>query len=227
MSFPALAVIAFGIALSPRLYAAAPFETLLQKVPEGPNVLVVINVEQVLQSDYARSHDTQKKLAGAFEQRSILIPPDTTQFVMAAQYDLEHFTRTWEAAVMGLKTPLSLYHVATVTNRSVEMLSGIEGLGGKKVFFLNVGDNQLGMFVPSNRQQAARWAQQLKQHDRPLSGYLAQIGSYGDTAKTDIIVAADLTDAMLHALPSLACRVAPGIPRRASEFPILPWGMSA
>ena len=44
MSFPALAVVAFGIALSPRLYAAAPFETLLQKVPEGANAIVLVNV---------------------------------------------------------------------------------------------------------------------------------------------------------------------------------------
>lgn len=196
LSLRALAVIGFGIALGPRLYAAAPFETLLQKVPEGANVLMVVNVEQVLQSDYARSHDTQKKLAEAFEQRSILIPPNATQFVTVAQYDLEHFTRTWEAAVMGLKTPLNLYHVATNTQRSVEMIGGMEGIGGKKVFLLNLGDNLLGVFVPSNRQQVARWAQRLKQTSSPLSDYLAKIGSYGDTAKTDIILAIDLADAM-------------------------------
>jgi hypothetical protein len=36
----------------------------------------------------------------------------------------------------------------------------------------------------------------LKQTSRPLSDYLAGVGSYGDTAGTDIIVAIDLTDVL-------------------------------
>ncbi len=36
----------------------------------------------------------------------------------------------------------------------------------------------------------------MKQNDRPLSAYLAQTGSYGDTAGTDIILAIDLTDVL-------------------------------
>jgi hypothetical protein len=174
---------------------AAPFEALMQKVPDGANVIVVINVEQILQSDYARGHGSQKKLAEAFEQRSILIPPDATQFVLAAQYDVEHFTRLWQAAVMGLKTPLNFDRIASATHRSVETLGGIEAIGGSKVFALNLGDKQLGLLAPSNRQQAARWAQRLKHPERPISDYLAQAGNYGDTAGTDIIVAIDLTDA--------------------------------
>ncbi|HEY2827109.1 MAG TPA: hypothetical protein VGJ04_05865 [Pirellulales bacterium] len=189
-------VFVLGIALSSPLRAAAPFEELMQKVPEGANVLVVFNVEQILQSEFARSHDSQRKLADAFAQRSILIPPDATQFVMAAQYDLEHFTRMWEAAVMGLKTPLNFNRAALATGRTVEKLSGMEAIGGSKVFALKIGDKQLGLLSPSNRQLAARWAQRLKQNDHPLSEFLAQTGSYGDTAGTDIILAIDLTDVL-------------------------------
>jgi hypothetical protein len=196
LCFRALAIVLVGIALNSPLSSAAPIEELMKKVPEGANVLVVFNVEQILKSEFARSHDSQRKLADAFAQRSILIPPDATQFVMAAQYDLEHFTRTWEAAVMGLKTSLNFNRAALATGRTVETLSGLEAIGGSKVFALKLGDNQLGLLSPSNRQLAARWAQRLKQNDHPLSEFLAQTGSYGDTAGTDIILAIDLTDVL-------------------------------
>jgi hypothetical protein len=185
-----------GIALCSPLCAAEPFEKLMEKVPEGANVLVVFNVEQILQSDFARAHNSQQKLADAFAQRSILIPPDAKQFVMAAQYDLEHFKQEWEAAVMDLKIPIVFDRLAAATHRSVEMLSGLEAIGGSKVFLLNLGDKQLGVLSPSNRQMAARWVQRLKQNTHPLSEYLAQTGSYGDTAGTDIILAVDLTDVL-------------------------------
>ena len=105
----------------------APFEALMQKVPDGANVIVVVNVEQILQSDFARSHGSQKKLAEAFAERTILIPPDATQFLMAAQYDVEHFKRLWQAAIMGLKTPLNFDRIASVTHRSVETLGRYGG----------------------------------------------------------------------------------------------------
>ena len=116
-------------------------------------------------------------------------------FSLAAQYDVEHFKRLWQAAVMGLKTPLNFHRIAAPLIDRSKRLGGIEAIGGSKLFALNLGDKQLGLLAPSNRQQAARWAQQLKHSDHPISDYLAQTGSYGDTAGTDIIVAIDLTDA--------------------------------
>src|SRR5215471_14740785 len=91
-----LSIVVLLAATESDLWADAPFATLMQKVPEGANVLVGINVEQILKSDFARSHDSQRKLTEGFAQRSILIPPDATQFVMVAQYDLEHLNRLWE-----------------------------------------------------------------------------------------------------------------------------------
>ncbi len=185
-----------AIALCSQLHAAAPFESLMQKVPEGANVLVAFNVEQILNSGFARAHNSQQKLAEAFAQRAILIPPDATQFVMAAQFDLEHFKQVWGAAVMGLKNPIDFNRIALATHRTVELLAGMQAIGSSKLFALNLGDKQLGLLTPSNRQHAARWAQQLKRSDRPLSPYLAKTGSYSDTAGTDIILAIDLTDVL-------------------------------
>jgi hypothetical protein len=189
-----LLVALLAVAVCSISQAAQPFEALMQKVPEGANVLVVINVEQILQSDFARVHDSKQKLADAFAQRSILIPPDAKQFVMASQLDLEHARPIWEAAVMDLSSPLNFDRLAAVTRHPVETLGGLQAVGGNKAFALSLGDNQLGLLVPNNRQMAVHWARQLKQNIHPLSNYLAKTGSYGDTAGTDIIFAIDLTD---------------------------------
>jgi hypothetical protein len=172
----------------------AAFEPLMKKVPDGANVLVIFNVEQILKSTYAMVHNSEEKLKESFAQRGILIPPDATQFVMAEQYDLEHLRLNWAAAVIGLKKPIDFDRFAALGRHTVESLSGLQGIGMSKAFALNLGDKQLGLFIPSNRQQAARWAQQLKHSSQPLSPYLAQAGSYGDTAGTDIILAIDLAD---------------------------------
>lgn len=195
-TFGTLTVLIVGIGFWPCSLLAAPFETLMQKLPAGANVLVVVNVEQILKSEFARVHDSQKKLTEAFAERSILIPPHATQFVLAAQYDLDRRTQIWQAAVMELKTPLDLKQVAQKNETVVEKLGGTSALGTSKAFLLDLGDKQVGLLVPCNRQNAARWAQQLKRSEKPLSSYLAQIGSFGDTAGTDIIVAIDLTDVL-------------------------------
>jgi hypothetical protein len=182
--------------LSSSSILAAPFESLVRKVPEGANAIVLVNVQQILGSEFARSHDSKQKLADAFAERALLIPPDATQFVLAAQFDLEHFTRIWEAAVMELKHQPNFEQAAQATGRTVEKVGGLEAIGGSKLFALNFGEKQLGLLVPSNRQLAARWAQRVHQNNQPLSDYLAKTSTYSDTAGTDIILAVDMTDVL-------------------------------
>jgi hypothetical protein len=194
--FRALAVFASAVIFWANQLVAAPFELLVRKVPEGANAIVLVNVEQILRSEFARTHDSKQKLEQAFAERALLIPPDATQFVLAAQFDLEHFTRIWEAAVMELRNQPHFDRVARATNRTVEKVGGLEAIGGSKVFALNLGEKQLGLLVPSNRQLAARWAQRIHQTNQPLSNYLAKTSTFSDTAGTDIILAVDLTDVL-------------------------------
>src|SRR5689334_19975195 len=166
----------------------AAFDALMKKVPDGANVLVLFNVEKILKSTYALVNNSQAKLEESFAQRGILIPPDSTQFVMAEQYDMERLQLNWAAAVIGLKTPIDFQRFAAAGRHTVETVGGLQGIGMSKVFALDLGDKQLGLLIPNNRQKAARWAQESKRKGEPLSAYLAKAGSYGDTAGTDIIM---------------------------------------
>jgi len=182
---------AFGTSSTIR---AATFDALMQKAPHGANVMVLVNVAQILGSDYARAHDSRERLAAAFEQRSLLIPPHATLFVLAAEFDLERREQLWGAAVMEMDPSPNIDHVARKTKGLVETVAGVSAVGTEQAFILDLGQRQWGLLLPSNRQTAARWARQLKGGHSTLSAYLAKAGSYGDTAGTDIILAVDLAD---------------------------------
>jgi hypothetical protein len=186
--------LALGVLSIANESAGAPFDTLMRKVPDGANCLVLVNVAQILDSEFARSHGSQQKLAAAFEERSVLIPPNATRFVLAAELDLERQSRKWEAAVIELKDSTNFAAAARKTNGKVETIGGLSSVGTSRAFFLDLGDKSVGVLLPSNRQNAARWAQQVKKGGQPLSSYLAEVGAFGDTVGTDIILAVDLTD---------------------------------
>jgi len=194
MSFRAMrAALLLTLALMSQALAA-PFDDLMQKLPDGANVLVLVNVEQILASPFAREHDAKKRLNEAFEERSLLIPPNAARFVLAGAIDVERRKRTWEAAAIQMKSPVDLEKVAKQSHRHLEHLSGAAAMGTELAFVLDLGGKDIGLLAPSNRQQAARWAQRLHKVERPLPEYLLKAGSYGDTAGTDIILAMDLAD---------------------------------
>jgi hypothetical protein len=174
------------------VYAAAPFEEMLQRTPTGANVLMIANVEQILRSEFARQHQSATKLADAFAERLILIPPDATQFVLVAEFDIEHLSRVWEAAIVGFNSPPNLSQLAGRTQQDIETVGGVSAIGTKRSILLALGDKEVGLMIPSSRQRAARWMEHIRQSKESLSPYLARVGSYGDTAGTDIILAVEL-----------------------------------
>lgn len=198
MRFLALVAAVAALAFA-SIGSAATFEDLLKKTPHGANMVMVVHVAQILESDYAKSHGTAEKLAAAFEEREILIPPHAARFVMASQVDLERHRTLWEAAIMELTTTPDFAMAAEKLNSSVETISGVKAVGTRRAFIVDLGDQQVGLLTPSNRQQAARWLKQVQQTDGNLSAYLTKASSYSDTAGTDIILAIDLADVLPEA----------------------------
>jgi len=180
--------------LAASITQAATFEELLGKSPDGANMAIVVNVAQIMQSDYAKTHDTAEKLAAAFAEREIMIPPQASQFVMVSQIDLERHKPIWEAAVMELSSPPAFALAASKLNSRVENIAGAQAIGTRRVMIVDLGSSQVGVLWPSNRQHAARWIKEVQQGAGRVSEYLAKASSYSDTAGTDIIFAIDLTD---------------------------------
>ncbi|MDZ4782817.1 MAG: hypothetical protein SGJ19_21425 [Planctomycetia bacterium] len=176
--------------------SAATFEELLKKSPEGANVAIVVNVAQIMQSEYAKSQGTAEKLAEAFQEREIMIPPNATQFVMVSQLDLERHRPIWEAAIMELSSPPAFVSAASKLNSTVENIAGAQAIGTRRAMLVDLGDSQVGAMLPTNRQLAARWIKRVKSGEGAVSAYLTKASSYSDTAGTDIILSIDLTDVL-------------------------------
>lgn len=180
--------------LVPSITFAGTFEELLGKSPVGANVALVVNVNQILQSDYAKSRGTAEKLAAAFAEREILIPPAATHFALVAQVDLERHRPVWEASLMELSKPADFTRIAKELRGTVEMIGGVQAVGTQRAFIVDLGDGDVGLLLPSNRQQAARWLKQVKAKENSFAPYLVEATSFSDTAGTDIILALELGD---------------------------------
>lgn len=190
------AAVALLILAAASVCTAGTFEDLLKKTPSGANVLMVVNVEQILASDFAKSRDSAEKMEKAFEEREILIPPNAKHFAMAAQIDLERHSTIWEAALMELTTPPDFDKIAERIRGKVEMIGGAKAIGTRRTFIVDLGDQQVGLLLPSSRQHTARWLKETKAKEPSLTSYLAKASSYSDTAGTDIILAVDLADVL-------------------------------
>jgi hypothetical protein len=178
----------------PSVCAAGTFEELLNKSPAGANVALVVNVEQIMASDYAKSQGSEEKLAAAFAEREILIPPSAKHFALVAQVDLERHRPVWEAALMELSAPADFKNIAKELNGTVEMIGGAQAVGTRRAFIVDLGDDSVGLLLPSNRQEASRWLKQVKGKSGALAPYLTEATSFSDTAGTDIILAIELAD---------------------------------
>lgn len=173
---------------------AGTFEDLLKKSPAGANVALVVNVAQIMGSDYAKSHDTEEKMAAAFAEREILIPPTAKHFALVSQVDLERFKPVWEASLMELSKPADFTNIAKELRGTVEMIGGAQAVGTRRAFIVDLGDDDVGLLLPSNRQQASRWVKQVKSGASTFPAYLVEATSFSDSAGTDIILAIELAD---------------------------------
>src|SRR5688500_5075126 len=83
--------------------AQAPqLRDLVLRIPQASNAVVILNVEKAKTSPAGVSGGLAAKMAQAFRDGLISVPPSATRFVLASQIDLEFMSPVWEAAVMDL-----------------------------------------------------------------------------------------------------------------------------
>ncbi len=183
---------------------AETFEELLLHVPAEANTLVVLNMDKILASMPAQSGDWRQKLADLSETTSILLPPSAKQFLLAADFDIEHMAPRWQAAAMELSIDPTPQAIA-------ERLGGVldsfpepkaSGAGSSEVgaiwskdhtCIVKFGPHQFGVLSPTNRQTAARWVRDTpRRRLEDYTPYLRQAVGYSDRVGTEIIMAIDL-----------------------------------
>jgi hypothetical protein len=172
--------------------ASAEFKSLLGRIPSDANALVLIDAEGMLNSPLGVREGWKVKLANAYAQKPLIIPPDASRVVMAALIDPGDMETIWEVSVMDLSKPPSLDLMARAEGGYVDILGKTPAVWSPiNAYFIQLDPLVLGAACPANRQFASRWA--AGKPTGSLSAYLSNAaGAVG--AGTPIVMAMDLQD---------------------------------
>jgi hypothetical protein len=194
------AAIGLGSSLGQSLATGADFADLLAKVPPSANVLVMLNADQIFQSDVATREHWKQHYDDTYSDSPLLLPPTAQQFVLASDLDLAYMKPRWEVAAMRLSDDPSMGLVARAVHGESDKLSGLETITTpKNALIVKFGPNLFGMMRPASRQAAARWIREASAaKSNTLSPYLATVANIPDQVGTEIMMAIDLTDALNH-----------------------------
>ncbi len=174
--------------------AEAQFRELLTRLPGGANAVALVNVEKALDSPYGVAQGWKENVQKAFDAGLVRVPPQTTQFALAAQIDLEFMEPIWEAGVVNVSETIPL---ATIAEKRSGTLDSIENLPTlvlpNDTYVVQFGPKTLGGMAPANRQAVLRWIRDLRtRSEAALSPYLQRAAEYSDDAGTEVIIAIDL-----------------------------------
>ena len=176
--------------------AFAQFQVLVDRVPRDANTLILFNVEKIHQSPLAQKDGWREQHNKLFSSGLIAVPPDTTQFAMAAQMDIELMRPNWEASVLNLNYTPSMPKVAARFGGSVDKIEtrNAAALPGD-TYVIQWGERMAGLMMPANRQRVASWIRDVyaDSRRRPLTAYLTEAVSFADKLGTPIIMAMDMS----------------------------------
>ncbi len=196
----ALGVLAL-MALASGRVAAAQVDHLVRRLPDRPNVVVILDVEKVFQSPMAETERWRETHLKAFEQGMIMVPPEATRFVLASQLDLETMEPIWEAALLNVSQEVSIPQVAESHGGKVDVVAGVSAVAlADDTYVIKFGPTLIGAMTPANRQSVGRWIEASRDNNRqPLPPYLQEAVGFVQDVGTPIILALDLENALAPA----------------------------
>lgn len=178
----------------------AQFEELLPKTPHMANAIFLVNVEKILGSPAAAAGNWKTKAHEAYASGVTILPPDATQAVLAAHFELESMTAVWEATAMKLKGEPSLERLAAATGGHLGKIGELNFVATPgNAFIVQFAPHVVGAMAPTNRQMVARWIREVKaQPAGNLSAYLQEASAFATNLGTPVVLALDLEDAVSH-----------------------------
>ncbi len=175
----------------------AEFGDLLSRVPPAANAIMLIDVEQLLQSPLAKKEGSKKAYEEKYHVTPILLPPDAKRFVLAAYLPLPDVQAAWEVAVMERSLTPTMAKLARLENGHVDELAGVKVVrSAYDAYFVKFSNHLMGIISPASRQNAKRWIEQSGAwKGGPLSGYLQKAVGLASTRPAQVVMAIDLEDA--------------------------------
>ena len=190
----AAAIIIFSFVTFNASVAQAQFHGLVGRVPSDANAIVMLDADKIMASPLARRDNWSEQRANAAAAGLTILPPNASQFVMAARIDLEYMHPTWEVSLARMKSEPSMPKVAAKWGGKIDRVAERNAVRlPDDSYVVQLGPANLAARRPANRQEVARWLRQTNT-TRPnhLSPYLNKAVGYVDELGTPIIMALDI-----------------------------------
>ncbi len=178
--------------------ARAQFRELATFAPRDANAIVAIDVAALQKTRMAEEQGWSRKLETAYVNRSIYLPPEASQLLVASTLRMDRgFDSDSTVAVLKSVRNYSLPAIARANGGRIEALRGKDVVAGTgDSFLVPLAPDVLAIFAPENRQLASRWIGELS-GSRPaaLSPFLSQALA-AISQDQQIVLAIDLQDAV-------------------------------
>ena len=178
-------------------WAGDPAE-LLTYVPPTANSIVLIDAEQLMNSEMAIRGGWKDKQEFGYGQRPLAIPPEAGTIVVGAQLNpLDNLAVEWQIALSELSEDFPIRAIARSEGGYVDEIRGRQvAWTPSNAYVVDVAPRTQGMVFPADRQAASRWIAHMNSETQAgLSEYLTEAAARLE-GKTQIVVALDLTDVM-------------------------------
>jgi hypothetical protein len=179
-------------------HSLASFRDLAYRVPEGANAVMVVNVEKLLSSPLGQQEHWREEQERMVDAGLLIVPPSSTEFLMASHIDFETMHPHWEAALAAVSYEPSMVKAAARWGGQIDRIGQRDAvLLPDDTYLVQFGKRMVGTMRPASRQQVARWLRQIdtqSRDERQLSPYLQQAVRYAEDIGTPIILALDTQD---------------------------------
>src|SRR5579871_1841861 len=93
---------------------------LLQLMPAATNAVVVVQVQRILSSAYARKAGWDKITKTVYLAGTVPINPSAERIVIGSEFDPQHLGESWYVGLISMKKPISLSQIAARHNGKIE-----------------------------------------------------------------------------------------------------------
>lgn len=185
------AVAVFLVCCGAALPSQAQSGSGAQTMPGAANALMVVEVAKLLDSPLAKSLGTQSNMIKGYAGKPLAVPASARRVTIGALVNPGNMNSVWEAAIVELMGTPNFDPILRAQGGYLDMI------GGKKaawtpndVFYVELGQNTMGIVRPGQRQYVTRW---LTGKGQPIgSAFLKQ--AQASATNAHVLFALDLDE---------------------------------
>jgi hypothetical protein len=189
-----LAVLALTVSLTSAARAAT-FGSLAQRLPAGTDAIVAIDVENILNSPYAKEQKWRETMSENWAKRPQVVPPGVKKLLMGAEFVPSKAETHWEVVLMDMEKVPSAKDLVAADGGTIDRVWNIDAaVAPSNAYFVPLDARTLAVCSPGERSMVSKWVRQPAKDDQVTSKYIKSSLSKLE-AETGVMMALDLEGA--------------------------------